>query len=140
MAHTKLRLTGCDRYNFKGELYEKGKVYLVGEAKAKILMRKQDEYDRPYFTTYIAPTKSKAERIAEAASVALAQAAADIEAEENAIVDNTAEVVEEEVVVDPEAAIVAEVDTDDDPDLDEDDEPNPEEVDEDRDDGTAVEV
>ena len=42
MARVKLRLTGCDRYNFKGELYVKGKVYNVGDTKATIMQRKEE--------------------------------------------------------------------------------------------------
>jgi hypothetical protein len=138
----KLRLVGCERYNFGGELYEKGKVYNVGESKGTILLRKEDEYGRPYFASYVKPLKSEKQQIAEkAARIAIAAAAAAVEEEENEIViEDEVEVVEE---VDPEAAV--EVDTDDDPELDEEDEVNPEEVDveeedEDRDDGTAVEV
>ena len=144
MSMVKVQLTGCDRYNFKNELYEKGKVYMVGEAKATIMLRKKDEYDRPYFTVYVKPTKSKAQLVAEAAAKAAAEAAAEFDEDE--IVErpdgSEPEAAEPEVEVDPEAAVEVEVDTDDDPSLDEEDEPNSEEVevDEDRDDGTAVEV
>lgn len=145
MSSVKVRLTGCDRYNFKGNLYEKGKVYMISEVKAKIMLRKQDEFDRPYFTVYVAPEKSKEQRIAEEAAKALAAATAKIEAEEENLVEiEDVEEVEDDVPVESE-----EVDTDDDPDLDEDTPANPEELlveedsedeDKDRDDGTAVEV
>ena len=127
MTRIKLKLVGCERYNFGGELYEKGKVYNVGESKGKILMRKEDNYGRPFFATYVKPLKSEKQQIAEkAARLAIAAAAAAVEEEENEIViEDEVEVVEE---VDPEAA-VEEVDTDDDPELDEEDPENPDEVD-----------
>jgi len=141
----KLRLVGCDRYNFRGELYEKGKVYAVGENKAKLMFRAKDDYDRPYFVEYQAAPKKSAAQLAAEAAKAAAVAAAELAAAENRI----EEVVErpdgsepdEAVEVpepDPDAAV--EVDVDDDPALDEDPEPNQEEVEVDRDDGTAVEV
>ena len=141
MAMQKLRLTGCERFNFKGELYEKGKVYMVGEAKAAIMLRKEDDYGRPYFSPFVAQGKSKSQRVAEAAAAAAAQAAATA-VEEEILVDRTGEepvdpVNPAEVVVDEDAAV--EVDMDD-ADLDDLDDPNPEEVLDDRDDGTAVEV
>lgn len=147
MSQIKLRLTGCERYNFKGELYVKGKVYLVGEAKAKILMRKEDAYGRPFFSTYVAPQKSRTTRIADLAAVALAEATAAIEAEEDAVVDRPdgSEPEEEEEVSD-DVDQPEEVDKDDDPELDNEDDDNPEEIevedeeDEDRNDGSAVEV
>ena len=40
----KIELVGCERYNFKGELYLRGKVYRVGDAKATILLRDEDEW------------------------------------------------------------------------------------------------
>ena len=145
MSMVKVRLVGCERYNFKGELYEKGKVYMVGEAKATIMLRKEDEFKRPYFATYVKPSKSKAQRVAEAAAAAATEAAARVAAEEEEIVEypDGSEPADDVVVEDdPDAAVEVEVDKDDDPDLDEEDESNPEEVevDEDRDDGTAVEV
>lgn len=144
MTMVKLRLTGCDRFNFKGELYEKGKVYMVGENKAEIMLRKKDGFDRPYFTPYVAPAKSRESRIAEAAAKAAIAAAKEAVAAEEEIVTrpdgSEPEVAEEEPEVDPDAAVEVEVDTDDDPELDEEDPENPEEVTEDRDDGTAEEV
>lgn len=142
MSMQKLRLVGCDRFNFKGELYEKGKVYMVGETKATIMLRKMDMYDRPYFVSYVAPVKSANQRIAEAAAAAAIKAATQAAKEEEEIVERPdgSEQADVEVIVDPEAAV--EVDTDDDPTLDEEDEVNSEEfTDEtDRDDGTAVSV
>lgn len=142
MTRIKVKLVGCERYNFGGELYEKGKVYNVGESKGTILLRKEDEYARPYFATWVKPAKSEKQAIAEKAAAIAIAAAAEAAAEEDeaiVVIDDEVEVVEEG---DTEAAV--EVDTDDDPSLDEDDEANPEEVDlsedEDRDDGTAVEV
>ena len=143
MSRMKIKLVGCERYNFGGELYEKGKVYNVGESKGTILLRKEDEYGRPYFATWVKAAKSEKQAIAErAAKIAIAAAAAAAVEEDEAIivVDDEVDVVEE---VDPDATV--EVDTDDDPELDEEDPENPEEFDpdaedEDRDDGTAVEV
>lgn len=142
----KLRLVACERYNFRGELYEKGKVYRVGEDKAKLMLRKKDEYERPYFVEYeVVPEKSAAQLAADAAKAA-AVAAAKLAQDENRV----EEVVERpdgsepdepvaEVVVDPEAAV--EVDEDDDPALDEDTVGSSEEVvDEDRSDGSEVQV
>jgi hypothetical protein len=142
MSMQKLKLVGCERFNFGGELYEKGKVYMVGESKATILLRKVDDYDRPMFASYVKPLKSEKQVIAEnAARIAIAAAAEAASDEEDAIivVDDDVEVVE---IVDPEAAVEVVIDKDDDPALDEEDPENPEEVDvdEDRDDGTAVEV
>lgn len=140
MSLQKLKLVGCDRFNFKGELYEKGKVYMVGESKAAIMLRKEDEYGRPYFAAYVKPEKSEKVRIAEeAARIAIAAAAEAAVEEENVVVyEDGSEVVEEAATGNPEEV----VDTDDDPELDEEDPENSEEVDvdEDRDDGTAVEV
>lgn len=141
MSMEKIRLTGCDRYNYKGELYEKSKVYLVGESKAAILLRDTDEYGRHYFTSYDAPAKSKTQRVVEAAAAAAAKAVTE---EVEAIVerpDGSEPQVAEEVEDQVEQPL--EVDQDDDPSLDEEDEANAEEVsveDEDRDDGSAVEV
>jgi hypothetical protein len=141
MAHVKLRLTGCERFNFKGELYEKGKTYLVGGVKAKLLLRKQDEYGRDYFSSYVKPEKSMHERAAEAAAKAAAAAMEAVEREEDEVIvrEDGSEPVDdrasEEVQESPEV-----VDTDDDDSLDEENEPNPEEYDEDRDDGSAIQV
>lgn len=132
----KIRLVGCERYNFRGELYERGKVYLVGNQKAELMLRAVDEFDRPYFAEYRKPTKSEAERKAEAAAAAaLAAAQAEEEAEVVVREDDSGD-----APVKPSADAPVEVDTDDDPSLDEGDDENPEVVDEDRDDGTAVEV
>lgn len=143
----KLRLVACDRYNFRGELYEKGKVYRVGDDKGKIMLRKKDEWQRPYFVKYEAvPEKSAVELAAEAAAaaaVAAAQLAAD-EGREEEVVDrpdgSEPDEAEPEVEFDPDTAV--EVDTDDDPALDEDTKSSGEEVpdDVDRADGSEVEV
>ena len=140
MSMQKLRLVGCERYNFKGELYEKGKVYMVGDAKATLMLRKEDEFGRPYFAPYVAPAKTATQRIAEAAAAAAIKAATEAARFEEEIVvrEDGSETVELVEATDPDAAI--EVDTDDDPDLDEEDEVSSEEVSEDRDDGTAVQV
>ena len=144
----KLRLVGCDRFNFRGELYEKGKVYRVGDDKGKLMLRKKDEYDRHYFAEYQAvPTKSAAELAADAAAAA-AVAAAQLAEDENRV----EEVVErpdgsepdKAVAIDPDEPVEPEVvDTDDDDALDEDTEGSSEEVSEedaDRSDGSEVEV
>jgi len=115
MSMQKLKLVGHERYNFGGELYEKGKVYMVGESKATILLRKEDAYGRPVFAAYVKPLKSEKQVIAErAAAIAIAAAAAAVEEEDDAIivVDDEVEVVE---VVDPEAAVEVVIDKDDDP-------------------------
>jgi hypothetical protein len=144
MSMQKLRLVGCERFNFKGELYEKGKVYMVGDVKATIMLRKEDDYGRPYFVPYVAPAKTRTDRIAEAAAAAAIKAAKEAAAVEEEIVvrPDGSEVVEEVVEEDPEAAVEVEIDKDDDPELDEEDPENSEEVDEDEDrrDGTEVEV
>jgi hypothetical protein len=133
----KLKLVGCERYNFRGELYERGKVYLVGDQKAELMLRSVDEFDRPYFAEYRKPLKSEAQRKAEEAAAAALAAAQAEEAEE--LVerpDDSGDAAPEVEVSESE-----EIDMDDDPDLDADDEENPEAVEEeDRDDGTAVEV
>jgi len=139
----KLRLVACDRYNFRGELYERDKVYLVGENKAKVMLRKQDQWDRNYFTEYRAAPEKSAAVLAQEAAEAAAVAAAQLAADENRV----EEVVERpdgsepdeapaEAVFDPEASV--EVDMDEDPALDEDTEGSSEEVD--RADGSEVEV
>ena len=121
MSMVKLKLVGCDRYNFKSELYVKtgedgrGKVYMVGESKAAIMLRKKDEFGRHYFAQYVKPAKSQKQLVAErAAKIALA-AAEEAAAEEENIVerpDGSEPTDPDEVVeVDPEAAV--EVDTDD---------------------------
>lgn len=123
----KLQLVGCERYNFRGELYERGKVYLVGSQKAELMFRATDDFGRPYFAEYRKPLKSDAQKKAEEAAAA-ALAAAQIE--EEAIVverpDGSEPDAAPEVEVDEDAAV--EVDTDDDPDLDEDDDENPEAI------------
>lgn len=145
----KLRLVGCERYNFRGELYVKTgedgkrKVYYVGDNKAAIMLRVEDSFGRPYFAEYVPPTRNREDVIAAAAAEAAAKAARDFEAGEVPIdrPDGSEPDLDDVPVVDPEAAI--EVDTDDDPELDNEDAPNAEEIDpdaEDRDDGTAVEV
>jgi hypothetical protein len=144
MSMQKLRLVGCERYNLKSELYIKGKVYLVNDIKAKLMLSKVDEYDRPRFVPYVAPAKTRTDRIAEAAAAAAIKAATEAAAAEDEVIDRTADAPGDDVVVeeDPDAAVEVEVDTDDDPDLDDDDVVNSEEVDvdEDRSDGTEVEV
>ena len=138
----KLRLVGCERYNFRGELYQKSKVYHVGDNKAKIMLRAVDQFDRPYFAEWVAPEKSRDDRIAEAAAKAAAAAARqEIQAEQAIERPDGSEPTDSvpDDTVDPDASV--EIDTDDDPELDEGDEENPEEVElEDRDDGSAVEV
>lgn len=139
----KMKLVGCERYNFRGELYERGKTYLVGDQKAELMLRATDDFGRPYFTEYRKPLKSQVEKAAQKAALAAAAAA---KAEEEALVvarpdgSEPADSVAEEADTDVEEI---EVDTDDDPSLDEDDDENPEAVEDedgDRDDGTAVEV
>ena len=124
----KIRLVGCERYNFRGELYEKGKVYLVGDQKAELMLRSVDEFDRPYFAEYRKPSKTDAQRRAEeAAAAAIAAAKA---AEEEVVVERPDGSEPDAAPVVAEAEPV-EVDTDDDPDLDEDDDDNPEAIEED---------
>lgn len=145
----KLRLVGCDRFNFRGELYEKGKVYRVGDDKGKIMLRKQDEYDRPYFAEYQAPPEKSAAVLAKEAAEAAALAAAELAAKENRVeevVDRPDGSEPDKVVaedLDPDApSEPEEVDLDDDPDLDEDTAGSDEEVSEDVDraDGSEVQV
>lgn len=130
----KIKLVGCERYNFRGELYEKGKVYLVGDQKAELMLRAEDDFGRPYFAEYRKPTKSEAQRKAEeAAAAALAAAQA---AEEEIVVERPDESGDPAPEAPPESDVV-EVDTDDDPSLDEGDDENPEVLEDDED---AVEV
>ena len=139
----KLKLVGCERYNFRGELYEKGKVYLVGDQKAELMLRAEDEFGRPYFAEYRKPVKTDAQEAArKAAEAAAAAAVAEAEAEvvERPDGSEPKDSVPEAEAEDPDAAV--EVDTDDDPELDE-EVTNSEEIvvdEEDRDDGSAVEV
>ncbi len=145
MPLQKIKLVGADRYNYRNELYKRGKVYAVGESKATNMLRSEDDYGRPYFVPYVKPEKSQAQVVAQEAAAAAVRAAEAVIAESVPdIIDRPdgSEPVDpmeavNEAEVDPEAAI--EVDTDDDPALDEDDGDNAEEVD-DRDDGSAVEV
>ncbi len=143
----KLRLVGCDRFNFRGELYEKGKVYRVGDDKGKLMLRKKDDWDRHYFAEYQAVPQKSAAELAAIAAKAAAVAAAELAEDENRV----EEVVERPDGSEPDAAVVVapddpdaavEVDTDDDDALDEDTATNPEEVSEDVDraDGSEVEV
>ena len=44
-----LRLVGSERYNYKGELFVKGSVYGVSDAKGTNLLRLIDDMRRPYF-------------------------------------------------------------------------------------------
>lgn len=137
-----IQLTGCNRFNFRGETYENGKVYRVGDTKAALLLQKEDEFGRKYFSEYVKPKKATAEEIAAKAAAAALAAAREAETLEADVVERPDDSGDApvDVVVDPDAAV--EVDTDDDPDLDLEDEPNPDEYDPeaDRDDGTAVEV
>jgi len=144
----KLRLVGCDRFNFRGELYEKGKVYRVGDDKGKIMLRKVDKYERHYFAEYQAVPEKSAAELAAIAAKAAAVAAAQLAEDENRVEEvvdrpdgSEPDAATPEPEFDPEAAV--ELDVDDDPALDEDPEANPEEVSEedvDRGDGSEVEV
>jgi hypothetical protein len=50
-----IRLTGCLRYTFRSERYEQGFDYDLGESKARELLSKVDEYERPYFSIALTP-------------------------------------------------------------------------------------
>lgn len=121
----KLKLVGCARYNFRGELYEQGKVYLVGSQKAELMMRATDEFDRPYFVEYQPPTKSDAQKRAEAAAAAAVAAA---EAEEAAVLVERPDESGDPAPEMPDADAAVEVDFDDDPELDKDIEGSAEEI------------
>ena len=147
----KLRLVGCDRFNFRGELYERGKVYRVGDDKGKLMLRKTDEYGRHYFAEYrVVPQKSAAELAAEAAAaaaLAAAQLAEDEHRVEEFVERPDGSEPDKAVKADPDAPVEPEVvDTDDDDALDEDSAGSSEEVsdddedDADRSDGSEVEV
>jgi hypothetical protein len=138
MSAVKVRLVGCERFNFKNELYEKGKVYMVNETKAAIMLRKEDAFGRPYFSTYVAPSKStRDQRIAAAATMAAIAAAKEAAKAEDEIIDRQIDS-DPDLVVEVDSDATVEVDTDDDPELDNEDPENPEEIAEaDRDDGTA---
>lgn len=138
----RIRLVGCERYNYKGELYMKGKVYAVGESKAAIMLRDKDDYDRPYFVPYV---KLVNEKSAKQKAAELAAELAKIAAEED---EGDPDVIErpdgsepDKTDIDPDKVDQpVPVDTDDDPSLDDDDAENTEEVDVDRADGSEVEV
>ena len=62
----KIKLVGCDRYNFQGVVYQrlsedgkKPRVYGVSDTKAAILLRKENEFGRPYFVEWRKPIKSR---------------------------------------------------------------------------------
>lgn len=149
----RIRLVGCERYNFKGELYIKGKVYAVGESKAAIMLRDEDDYGRPYFVPYVKlENKKSAKQIAAELAAELARIAAEEDEDEPDVIERpdgsepqpvADGAVPEEVVEQP----VPVVDTDEsDLDLDGKDETSSEEVDvnedddADRADGSEVKV
>ena len=138
----KIKLVGCERYNFRGELYEAGKVYLVGNDKAELMLRAVDDFDRPYFVEYRKPTKSAAQKEAEAAAAAALAAAQAEEALQ--VIERPDGSEPDPAPAEPDAEAPVEIDTDDDPELDGEDVVNPEaldlEVEEDRDDPEAVQV
>lgn len=47
-----IRLTGCERYNYQGQLFEADTAYRVDDATARKLLRSKDptNSDRPFFT------------------------------------------------------------------------------------------
>jgi hypothetical protein len=45
----RIKVVGCQRYSFKGELFDKGFVYDLEDGKARELLNKQDDYGRAYF-------------------------------------------------------------------------------------------
>jgi len=143
MSNIVLKLVGCERYNFRGELYLSGKVYRVGDIKGAKMLRSQDEYGRPYFVEFNAAPK-KVDVVAQAAAAAAAKAALALAEEEDEVVDRPdgSEPIEPaQIAADERDDTPEEVDTDEeDLDLDADDEDNSEEVSDDRDDGSAVNV
>jgi hypothetical protein len=49
MSKVHVRLVGCKRYQYRDELFEKGNLYLLDEAKATLLLRSLDDAGRNYF-------------------------------------------------------------------------------------------
>lgn len=49
MSKVAIKLVGCARYSYRDELFEKGNVYLLDEAKATVLLRSKDDSNRRFF-------------------------------------------------------------------------------------------
>ena len=49
MSRKTVVLSGCARYNYKGDLYEAGHRYSLGESRAEALLRLEDDWGRRYF-------------------------------------------------------------------------------------------
>lgn len=45
----RIKVVGCQRFSLMGEIFEKGFVYDLDDAKARLLLGKVDDYGRLYF-------------------------------------------------------------------------------------------
>ena len=60
MALVKIKLVGAINFNFRGEVFEKGPIYMFEQTKADGLLARVDDDGRPYFmpvTTNVIPQK-----------------------------------------------------------------------------------
>lgn len=56
----RIRLVGCENYNYKGELFKKGYAYKLTRLKAENLLRKRNEHSgMPYFAVVKETVKVK---------------------------------------------------------------------------------
>lgn len=60
-----IRLVGCKRYSYKGELFEQGFDYDLDEVKSSYLLRQKDELGRNYFVGIDKPRRANEELIIE---------------------------------------------------------------------------
>jgi hypothetical protein len=61
----RIKLVGCNRYSYKGELFEKGFEYDLDDAKARALLVSNDDYGRPFFVRVEVPAELDQEVIIE---------------------------------------------------------------------------
>lgn len=64
----RIKVVGCQRYSFKGELFEKGFFYDLEDEKARTLLNKQDDYGRPYFLRVETPIEDEEMTVEETTS------------------------------------------------------------------------
>ena len=55
----RIKLIGCQRFSLMGELFEKGFFYDLPDEKARLMLQKVDDGDRPYFARVEAPVESE---------------------------------------------------------------------------------
>lgn len=61
----RIKLVGCNRYSYKGELFEKGFEYDLDDNKARTLLLSNDDYGRPFFARVEVPAELDQEVIIE---------------------------------------------------------------------------